>query len=418
MSIGNDLQEMEVSTKKSVTAVNKSARPADAMPKLTTGMPPGQTGSWEDLGGPTPFNSRSTDDSNKLKTPGKTLKQVSNVVTKGAKSAEGMKGMKGMSAEESEYEEELVEKVHEEGEEDCGDEKEDEKEDKKMKMKKMMKMKMKEENEEEEELEYDTKGFKAQTHEYADENEEEEDEEEEDLHLDFSEDVKALIGDEDLSEDFKSKASLIFESAVRTKVNEIKESLQQRYDHSMSEEIETIKEELTERVDSYLEYVSGEWIEENSLQIETGLKGQLSESFMGGLKNLFEEHYVEIPEDKYDVLEGMVGRLDEMESKLNEQIDRNVQLNRRLSEAVSETILNDVSEGLALTQKEKLSSLAESVEFESEEDYREKLETLKESYFTRTASFSSSEEVLTEGVSEDLSPRMNSYLKAVTKFSK
>ena len=115
---------------------------------------------------------------------------------------------------------------------------------------------------------------------------------------------------------------------------------------------------------------------------------------MGGLKTLFEEHYVEIPEDKYDVLEGMVGRLDEMESKLNEQIDRNVQLNRRLSEAVSDTILNDVSEGLALTQKEKLSSLAESVEFESEEDYREKLETLKESYFTRTASFSSSEEAI------------------------
>jgi len=403
MSIGNDLQEMEVSTKKSVTAVNKSARPADAMPKLTTGMPPGQTGSWEDLGGPTPFNSRSTDDSNKLKTPGKTLKQVSNVVTKGAKSAEGMKGMKGMSAEESEYEEELVEKAHEEGEEDCGDEKEDEKEDKKMKMKKMMKMKEEADEEGEEE---------------GEEVEEEVEEVEEDYELDFSEDVKALIGDEDLSEDFKSKASLIFESAVRTKVNDIKESLQQRYYHSMSEEIETIKEELTERVDSYLEYVSGEWIEENSLQIETGLKGQLSESFMGGLKTLFEEHYVEIPEDKYDVLEGMVGRLDEMESKLNEQIDRNVQLNRRLSEAVSDTILNDVSEGLALTQKEKLSSLAESVEFESEEDYREKLETLKESYFTRTASFSSSEEVLTEGVSEDLSPRMDSYLKAVTKFSK
>jgi hypothetical protein len=403
MSIGNDLQEMEVSTKKSVTAVNKSARPADAMPKLTTGMPPGQTGSWEDLGGPTPFNSRSTDDSNKLKTPGKTLKQVSNVVTKGAKAAEGMKGMKGMSAEESEYEEELVEKAHEEGEEGCGDEKEDEKEDKKMKMKKMMKMKEEADEEGEEE---------------GEEVEEEVEEVEEDYELDFSEDVKALIGEEDLSEDFKSKASLIFESAVRTKVNEIRESLQKKYDQSMSEEIVTIKEELTERVDSYLEYVSGEWLEENSLQIETGLKGQLSESFMGGLKTLFEEHYVEIPEDKYDVLEGMVGRLDEMESKLNEQIDRNVQLNRRLSEAVSDTILNDVSEGLALTQKEKLSSLAESVEFESEEDYREKLETLKESYFTRTASFSSSEEVLTEGVSEDLSPRMDSYIKAVTKFSK
>jgi hypothetical protein len=394
MSIGKDLQEMEVSTKKSVTAVNKNAKPADPMSKMTTGIPDGQTGNWEDLGGPTPFNSRSTDDSNKLKTPGKTLKQVSNIVTKGAKSAESMEKY----SEESEHEEELVEKVHEEGEEDCGDDG-DEKEDKKKNMKKMMKMK-----------------------EEADEEGEEEGEEveevEEDYELDFSEDVKALIGEEDLSEDFKSKASLIFESAVRTKVNEIRESLQQRYDQSISEEIVTIKEELTERVDSYLEYVSGEWIEENSLQIETGLKGQLSESFMSGLKSLFEEHYVEIPEDKYDVLEGMVGRLDEMESKLNEQIDRNVQLNRRLSEAVSDTILNDVSEGLALTQKEKLASLAESVEFESEEDYREKLETLKESYFTRTAPATSSEEVLTEGVTQDFGPRMDSYLKAVTKFSK
>jgi len=386
MSIGNDLQEMEVSTKKSVTAVNKNAKPADPMSKMTTGIPDGQTGNWEDLGGPTPFNSRSTDDSNKLKTPGKTLKQVSNIVTKGAKSAEGMEKY----SEESEYEEELVEKVEdeEEGEENEEESSCDDKEDKKNKKK------MKEEIEEDSE-----------------------EETEEDYELDFSEDVKALIGEEDLSEDFKSKASLIFESAVRTKVNEIRESLQQKYDQSMSEEVVTIKEELTERVDSYLEYVSGEWIEENSLQIETGLKGQLSESFMSGLKSLFEEHYVEIPEDKYDVLEGMVGRLDEMESKLNEQIERNVQLNRRLSEAVSDTILNDVSEGLALTQKEKLASLAESVEFESEEDYREKLETLKESYFTRTAP-TSSEEVLSEGVTQDFGPRMDSYIKAVTKFSK
>ena len=178
-----------------------------------------------------------------------------------------------------------------------------------------------------------------------------------------------------------------------------------------------IKEELTERVDSYLEYVSEEWIDENALQIENGLKGELSESFMTGLKALFEDHYVEIPEDRYDVLENMVMRLDEMEEKLNEQIERNVQLNRRLSEAVSDTIFNEVSEGLALTQKEKLAGLAESVEFESEANYREKLEALKESYFTR-ATGSSRDEILTEEATEDYGPSMNAYLRAISKFSK
>ena len=136
------------------------------------------------------------------------------------------------------------------------------------------------------------------------------------------------------------------------------------------------------------------------------------------MKSLFEEHYVEIPEDKYNVLEGLVERLDEMEYKLNEQIERNVQLNQRLSEAVSDTIFNDVTEGLALTQKEKLASLVESVEFEGEEDYREKLETLKESYFSRNTQVSSREEVLLEGVDEDHGPQMNAYLRALGKFSK
>jgi hypothetical protein len=193
--------------------------------------------------------------------------------------------------------------------------------------------------------------------------------------------------------------------------------MQEQYDHDLVEEVTAIREELTQRVDAYLEYVSEEWIEENALQIETGIKSELSESFMTGLKGLFEEHYVEIPEDKYDVLEGMVERLDEMEEKLNEQIERNVQLNQRLSEAVSDTILNDVSEGLALTQKEKLAGLAESVEFDSEDTYREKLEALKESYFPR-ATGSSRNEVLTEQAIEDLGPNMNAYLRAISKYSK
>ena len=387
MSAGNNLQEMEVSTKKSVTAVNKGARPAESRPRFDAKVE-GQSGSWEDLGGPTPTGeNHPLGDSNKLKTPGATLKQVKNVVNKGAKAADPMPAQivgKQASYEEVESDEELVEEIEEDTEEVVSEE--------------------------------EHKGEKKEDKE--EEKEDKEDEEDDmDENFDFSQDVNALIGDEDLSEEFKDRAALIFETAVRSKIAEIKESLEKRFNEALVQEVAAIKEELTERVDSYLEYVSEEWIDENALQIENGLKGELSESFMTGLKGLFEEHYVEIPEDRYDVLENMVMRLDEMEEKLNEQIERNVQLNKRLSEAVSDTIFNDVAEGLALTQKEKLASLAESVEFEGEENYREKLEALKESYFTR-ATGSSRDEVLTEEATEDYGPNMNAYLRAISKFSK
>merc|ERR1712103_18628 len=159
-----------------------------------------------------------------------------------------------------------------------------------------------------------------------------------------------------------------------------------------------LKEALTDRVDSYLEYVAEEWMTENELAIEHGLKTEMTESFLSGMKGLFEEHYVTIPEDKYDVLESMVEKLDDMETKLNEQIDKNIGLNQRLSESVSDNILDQVSEVLAVTQKEKLASLAESVEFESEEEYREKLETLKESYFSKAPTAKSeAPQTLSEG---------------------
>ena len=389
MSAGNNLQEMEVSTKKSVTAVNKGARPAESRPSFDAKVE-GQSGSWEDLGGPTPTGENSPlGDSNKLKTPGATLKQVKNVVNKGAKAADPMPAQivgKQASYEEVESDEELVEEIEEDTEEVVS--------------------------------EAEHKGEKKEDKEEEKEDKEEDEEEDDmDENFDFSQDVNALIGDEDLSEEFKDRAALIFETAVRSKIAEIKESLEKRFNEALVQEVAAIKEELTERVDSYLEYVSEEWIDENALQIENGLKGELSESFMTGLKGLFEEHYVEIPEDRYDVLENMVMRLDEMEEKLNEQIERNVQLNKRLSEAVSDTIFNDVAEGLALTQKEKLANLAESVEFDSEEEYREKLEALKESYFTR-ATGSSRDEVLTEEATEDFGPQMNAYLRAISKFSK
>jgi AcrR family transcriptional regulator len=373
MSRGNNLQEMEVGTKQSKTAVNAGAKSAEPMQKLSGNIPDGQTGSWEDLGGPTPENYKSDDDSAKLNTPGATLKQVKDVVTKGAKPAETAKAMR------------------------------------------------------EEELELDDEEVIAESEEEELEDEDlvEGDEEEEEVveeEYDIDEDVNALIEGEDLSEEFREKARTIFEAAITSRVGQIKEDLESLYEERLVEEVEEIKEALSERVDSYLEYVSDEWFTENSLTIEGGLKEELTESFMTGLKGLFEEHYVSIPEDKYNVLESMVEKLDEMETKLNEQIEKNVSLNKRLAESVADGIFEQVSEGLAATQKDKLASLAESVEFESEEEYREKLETLKESYFpSRVVSPSAKTESLSEGVDSspaDMTGTMSTYLRTLSSFSK
>jgi hypothetical protein len=383
MSVGNDLQEMEVSTKKSVTAVNKGAKPGEGMYKATI---PGEglVNGVEDLGGPTPQNSKPDDESNKYKTPAARIKAVRDVQHRGAKAPDPMQhaNKAAMSYEETETEDEDLVLESEEVEEDQVEEGEESGE---------------------EVVEEETLSLKEKLDQIIDSE------------IDYTDDINALTEGEELSESFTAKAATIFEAAVKAKLVAAMEVVQEQYKNDLVEEVTTIREELTQRVDAYLEYVAGEWIEENALQIETGIKSELSESFMTGLKGLFEEHYVEIPEDRYDVLEGMVERLDEMESKLNEQIERNVQLNQRLSESVSDIIFNEVSEGLALTQKEKLAGLAEGVEFESESDYREKLETLKESYFPR-ATGSTREEVLIQENVEDYSPQMSAYLRAISKF--
>ena len=394
MSRGKQLQEMESAStpgqgggagsgaKQSKTAVNSGASAPDPIPSLS-GSTPGQTGSWEDLGGPTPENYKSDDDSAKLKTPGATLKQVKDVVNKGAKPAEAMK-----EEEELEYEEdeELLE---------ASDDEEDE-------------------DEEEDEKKKSKKGAK--------EEDEEDDEDEMKEEYDIEEDVNALLAGEDLSEEFQEKARTIFEAALRSKVSEIKETLEEQYSNVLAEEVEEIKTELAERVDSYLEYVADEWISENALAVEQGLKTEMTESFLQGMRGLFEEHYVTIPEEKYNVLESMVEKLDDMETKLNEQIEKNISLNKRLSESVADGIFEQVSEGLADTQKDKLASLSESVEFESEIEYREKLETLRESYFpSRGVSPSARTETLSEGVDssyESHSGSMANYLKTLSSFSK
>jgi len=383
MSSGNDLQEMEVGTKQSKTAVNAGAKAADPMPTLQGDG--SQLGAVEDLGGPTPENYKADDDSAKLKTPGGTLKQVKDVVNKGAKPADAMKGVK---EEEDLSDEEVVAEEETTEEEVVAEEETTE-----------------EEVVAEEEV--------AEVVEYN-----------------MEEDVNALLQGEELSEEFQEKARTIFETAINAKVASIRVEMEEQLNTQLSEEKEKIaeefaavKEQLAERVDSYLEYVADEWFEENALAVESGLKTEMTESFLGGMKSLFEEHYVTIPEDKYDVLESMVEKLDEMETKLNEQIEKNVGLNKRLAESVADGILDDVSEGLAATQKEKLASLAEGVEFESEAKYREKLETLKESYFssTKATSTANKTETLSEGVEsghESYSGSMAAYMKTLGSFSK
>jgi len=248
-------------------------------------------------------------------------------------------------------------------------------------------------------------------------------EQEEVVELDIDADVEALLQGEELSEEFQEKAKMIFESAINAKVAEIREEVEASYATAIEEQVAEFKSEMTDRVDSYLEYVSNEWLEENTLSVEEGLKAEMSESFLAGMKNLFEEHYVSIPEERYDVLESMVNKLDEMEGKLNEQIDRNVALNKRLAESTSDGILSDVSEGLAVTQKEKLQSLAESVEFESEANYREKLVTLREAYFpskkAASAQTDSSEFIAEEAsVDQNISGSMAGYLTALGRVTK
>ena len=239
---------------------------------------------------------------------------------------------------------------------------------------------------------------------------------------DIEEDVNALLGGEELSEEFREKAKVVFEAALNSKVSEISEALEAQYEIKLEEAKEGLKEALTERVDSYLEYVAEEWMTENELAIEHGLKTEMTESFLSGMKGLFEEHYVTIPEDKYDVLESMVAKLDDMETKLNEQIDKNIGLNKRLAESSADVVLSVVSEGLAETQKEKLAVLAENVEFESEQEYREKLETLKESYFSRSpVSNSEAPQTLSEGVDTTDAPvstGMEAYLRTLGAFKK
>ena len=380
MSVGSKLQEMENIEENAVT---KGAKPAEPMQKLTTG---GTAPTVEDLGGPTPQNYKPDDDSAKLKEAGAILKQVKDIVNKGAKPAEPMKA--GLKKEEEEKPADQVVSEEETTEEEVVSEEET-----------------------------------TETQEVVAEEETTEEEVVVEDKIDVEEDLNALISGEELSEAFQEKARTIFEAAIKTKISELKEELKVEYEQSLIEEVNVIRTELTERTDSYLEYVADEWISENQLAVEHGLKTEMTESFLEGMKGLFEDHYVTIPEEKYDVLNSMVEKLDEMEDKLNEQINKNVALNKRLSESAADVILADVSEGLAVSQKDKLNSLAENVEFDSEDKYREKLETLRESYFpANPGTPKDKSENLSEGTASvpqtQVSSSMEAYMASLGRMSK
>jgi len=274
----------------------------------------------EDLGGPTPQNSKPDDDSNKIHA-GKGAKSAVAPTNKPSDASSKM--------EDKESEGEIIaEKMHD-----------DEAEDKAM----MKKMKMKEK---------------------------------------MKEDVDALFADDStISEEFKSKVSTIFEARVEDRVSQIEEEIETRYAGMLEEAVESVKADLTEKVDDYLSYVVEQWMEENEIAIESGLRAELTEDFIGGLRNLFAEHYIDVPAEKVDLVDELAGKVEELESKLNEQIERGVSYAKALVESRKNEIAREVTEGLPATQAEKIKSLAESVEFSTEDEYKSKLDTIRENYF-------------------------------------
>ena len=234
--------------------------------------------------------------------------------------------------------------------------------------------------------------------------------------VDVTDDVNALVEGEDLSEEFTAKATTIFEAAVKSKLRSEVERIEMEKTQDFAEEVEKHKAELTEKVDSYLDYVVKEWMQENELAIDRGLKGEIAEDFITGLKALFEEHYIDVPDEKYDILEGQAQKIEELEGKLNETIEKMTTMNKEKSTLVREQVIAKVSTDLAETEKEKFEGLVEDVEFTDEETFTEKLNTLKESYFPKTVSTQTiEEEVDTDNKEVDVSGAMAAYMSAIQK---
>ena len=237
--------------------------------------------------------------------------------------------------------------------------------------------------------------------------------------IDVKEHVDALVaGDDSLSEEFKQKAATVFEAAIKSKVKEIAEEMQADYDKKLTEETSKSKDELVEKVDSYLAYVVEEWMKENELALERGIKGEIAEDFISGLKKLFEDHYIDVPDEKYNVLEDQSSKIEELEKKLNESIEKNVELSKENGEHKRQDIIDEASKELADTQKEKFNKLAEEVEYSNEEDFKTKVATIKESYFGKKESTSEIDDVAAESNAEqpqDLTNAMAAYSAAISK---
>jgi hypothetical protein len=361
--------------------VEASANPnADAPKKNAVAAEPSHlSNDAEDLGAPVvkPTDSNSADGTKKVK-------QVSDTVSKSAQVAGEPSHLKAGYSEETNSEDEVVESKEKDIKKDVEEEEKETKEG----MKK--------------------KSLKASHCEETDS-------------LDIKSDIDALVGDADLSEEFKTKAATIFEAAITSKVKAEQERLQSEYDTKFEEEISKSKSELTEKVDSYLNYVVQEWMNENKLALERGIKGEIAEDFIGGLKKLFEDHYIDVPDEKYDVLEDQASKIEEIEKKLNEEIEKNVEMNKVNGSYKRQEIIDENSKDLADTAKEKFDSLVEGVEYSSEEDFAKKVETIKESYFGQKAEKSADSvdiddvAVGDETSNEDLSNAMAAYTNAISK---
>ncbi len=335
-------------------AVTKNAKPGDPQPKSEGGTP-GQGGP-QDLGGPTPFNSKPTDDSNKYKTGGGPTATPPQTKPSAASAQKAEFSTKGDVKAGLEPEGEVIAETP------------------------------------------------ADT---------------ETIEIDLSADVAALTEGEDLSEEFKEKAKTIFEAAVVSRINEELERMHTDYAKVLEEEVETMKSELAEKVDETLKYHVDSWIKDNELAIEHGIKTEMAESVMAGLKQVFVENHIDLPDEKVDLVDEMTKQLDTMEQKLNQQIEENVDLSKEVGSYIKNGIVNELSEGLSLTQKEKLHSLAEAVEFDNEEAFREKVNTLKESYFsTKPApAEEKSDDVAIEG-GEVTGDAMSAYASALSRWAR
>ena len=249
----------------------------------------------------------------------------------------------------------------------------------------------------------------------------------EDLEIDVKEDIDAIVSGEELSEDFKTKAATIFEAAVSAKVisevNERLQSFEDEYTKELSEAKEEYMTNMSEKIDGYLNYVVEEWMEENELAVEKGIRSELVEDFMTGLKNLFQEHYIDIPEEKVDLVDDLFEKVEELETKLDESINTNVEVKKELAKFKKEEVLRSVSEELAETEKEKLTKLADGIDYEDDSQYQEKLEVLKENYFPKTsdAPQTISEEVenteTEENTEEPVDPSISRYVKAMKRHN-